>query len=178
MNHHLTIEQAQAFAAGVMDVALNILRDGRQVLIAVHILGGDGTVNVIVLDDWNNDDGGARKAASSAFIRSKVTEHKAVAVVTVADTLTADNMTEDQYTFLRRYNMSLAEAGRFGFVKVDDTITCILETPIYSEVVRQVYERAPDGTITLGKRVSHPNAIDNGTAYLSGYFTAAGGAAQ
>jgi len=139
----MTIEELKDLAGGVMEFALNYLRENESLDAMFQLVTRDG-IDVIQIEGPLINSATAKKEISDR-IRERIRSGDVQAVIFVSDTFYAETTVENQ-RIINRERLNVEQAHARGLCDKQEAILVTLETPIYQSLTRQIYQR-------FGKRI-------------------------
>ncbi len=171
----MTIPELKEQARMAFDFAVQRMRENNGDLNQMfHLVRRDGSVEILLIEGAisNSED---EKLNLSRLIRARVATGDIEAVIMMADAFVA-SITPENDEIRRALKMNVAEASAFGLCEKQEAVIVIMESPIYQQMLQQIYRRDPeDGTkITL---VGEPEIKDSSDPHVcmmparfTGYF--------
>jgi hypothetical protein len=167
----VTIEKLQATADAALEFGLKTLREKGGLYMMFHLVRCDGTAEVMVIDPAITASEAAKNSLQK-MICARVAAGEIEAVILVSDTYISEEERDAPILRVREaFGLTLEQAIEMGLMPRREAITVLIESPMYSKVIRQEYRRTADGAPAIeliGDRLTL-DSVRNG-AQLSGRF--------
>lgn len=171
----MTIPELKKQARMAFDFAVQRMRENNGDLNQMfHLVKRDGSVEVLLIDGAISNSE-QEKIKLSRLIKARVATGEIVAVIMMSDTFVA-TISQENEMIRRKLRMNVDEASAFGLCEKQEAVVVMLESPIYQQMLQQIYRRDPkDGRkITLVGELkitdnSDPN-MKMAPARFTGYF--------
>jgi hypothetical protein len=155
----MTIEELKTLSAHALDHAVGVLTSTGDLSQMFHLIRRSGAHEIIgVAGEITNSE--RAKGGLSAMLQDRIAACGDVeAVIMVSDVFYAD-ISPEKAKVKELLGLNIEQAEAAGLCTKAEAVIVTLESPILQQLTRQMYERGPDGKVTLkGAPVITDNTI-------------------